>query len=271
MRTFKTWIIGIGLTTCMPLAHADSIPWGLNPALNDKVFVGLGAFLPKINGQVQLDSPNGGVGTVVDFQNLLGMSDQASAADGAIRVRLGERWRIEASYFQLTQSGDRAIDRDIHWGGIVYPINTELSSKMQFSDLRVSAGYSIFKTSDKELGVGLGLHVLGYKASIRSDTLGSESTDVLAPLPVLSVYGQFALDDQWSAGFRLDRLSLTYGQYSGGITVMGLDLLYQPFRHVGFGLGFRSMLLNFTDTGNKATVKLNQNIQGPALFLTVSF
>ena len=271
MRTFNAWAIAIGLTTCMPLAHADSIPWGLNAALNDTVFVELGGFFPDTSGQAQLDSTNAGVGTSVDFQSLLGMSSRASAADGAIRVRLSERWRIEGSYFQITQNGDKVIDRDISWGDSHYTVNTQLTSKLQFSDLRVSAGYSIFKTSDKELGVGLGLHVLGYKASIRSDTLGSESTDVLAPLPVLSVYGQFALDDQWSAGFRLDRLSLTYGQYSGGITVMGLDLLYQPFRHVGFGLGFRSMLLNFEDTGGKATVKLNQNIQGPALFLTVSF
>jgi len=271
MRTFKTWVIGIGLTTCMPLAHADSIPWGLNPALNDRVFVELGGFFPKMSGQAQLDSTNGGVGTSVDFQSLLGMSSRASAADGAIRVRLSERWRVEASYFQINQNGDKAIDREINWGDQVYPINTQLTSTLQFSDLRVSAGYSIFKTSDKEVGVGLGLHVLGYKASIRSQTLGSESTDVLAPLPILSFYGQFALDDQWSVSTRLDRFSLSYAQYSGGITVIGLDLLYQPFRHVGFGLGYRGMFMNFEDTGSTLTATLKQSLQGPGLFVTASF
>jgi len=271
MRTFKTWVIVIGLTTCMPLAHADSIPWGLNPALNDKVFVELGGFFPKTSGQAQLDSTNLGVGTNVDFQSLLGMSSRASAADGAIRVRLSERWRVEASYFQINQNGDKAIDREIKWGDHVYTINTKLTSTLQFSDLRVSAGYSIFKTSDKEVGVGLGLHVLGYKASIRSQALGSESTDVLAPLPILSFYGNFALDDQWSVGTRLDRFSLSYAQYSGGITAIGLDLLYQPFRHVGFGLGYRGMFMNFEDDGSKLTARLSQSLQGPGLFVTASF
>jgi hypothetical protein len=239
--------------------------------LNDKVFVQLGGFFPEVSSQAQLDSSSLGVGTSVDFQSLLGMSSRASAGDGALRVRLGERWRIEASYFQLTQNGDKAIDRNINWGDTTYPINTQLTSKLQFSDLRISAGYSIFKTSDKEVGAGLGLHVLGYKAEIRSTTLGSESTDVLAPLPVITVYGQFALDDQWSVSARLDRLSLTSGQYSGGITVMGLDLLYQPFRYVGFGLGYRSMFMNFEDTSGKLTARLNQSLQGPGLFLTASF
>lgn len=271
MRTFNAWAIAIGLTTCMPLAHADSIPWGLNAALNDTVFVELGGFFPDTSGQAQLDSTSLGVGTSVDFQSLLGMSSRASAADGSIRVRLSERWRIEASYFQINQNGDKSIDREIQWGGVVYPINTQLTSKLQFSDLRVSAGYSVFKTSDKEVGVGLGLHVLGYKADIRSVNLGSESTDVLAPLPVLSVYGQFALDDKWTIGARLDRLSLTYDQYSGGVTVMALNLLYQPFRHVGFGLGYRGMFMNFTETGSKLTATLNQSLQGPGLFLTASF
>ena len=90
------------------------------------------------------------------------------------------------------------------WGDIVYPINTQLTSKLQFSDLRISAGYSIFKTRNKEVGVGL-------------------------------------------------------------------DVRYHPFRHVGFGLGYRSMFMNFEDTGSKLTARLNQSLQGPGLFLTASF
>ena len=65
----------------------------------------------------------------------------------------------------------------------------QIDSKLNFSDFRTSVGYSFYKTSDKELGVGLGLHVLSYQASLSSTTLGTEGGNVLAPLPVVSLYG----------------------------------------------------------------------------------
>jgi len=70
---------------------------------------------------------------------------------------------------------------------------------------------------------------------------------------------------------RLDRFSLTVDQYSGGITVMGVDLLYQPFRHLGFGLGYHSLQVNFQATSGDFVGKFNQDLQGLALYLTASF
>ena len=97
---------------------------------------------------------------------------------------------------------------------------------------------------------------------------------MLAPLPVISIYGGFALNEQWSVSARLDEFSLTYQQYHGGITVLGLNLLYQPFRHVGFGIGYTGIFLNFSadSTGlGSFQGKLNQNVQGPSFYVTASF
>jgi hypothetical protein len=38
--------------------------------------------------------------------------------------------------------------------------------------------------------------------------------------------------------------------YHGGITVMNLNVLYQPFRHMGFGLGYTGLFLNFSATSS---------------------
>jgi hypothetical protein len=153
-------------------------------------------------------------------------------------------------------------------------VNAQVNSKLNFSDLRTSVGYSFYKTSDKELGVGLGLHWLWWQASLASQAQGTEGGDLLAPLPVLSFYGGFALNEQWSVGARLDFFSLTYEQYHGGITVLGVHLLYQPFRHVGFGVGYTGLFLNFqADSTGLGSLqgKLNQNLQGPSFYITASF
>ena len=275
MRVFKCALSIVVLGAGLPLAHADDIPWGINPNLNDEIFIGLGAFYAaKSSSTAQLNSQKLGVGTVVDFQNTLGMSSTAWGPNADFRWRMSERWRLEVSYYWITQSGSKGIDQDIQWGDVIYPVNTQVNSKLNFSDLRTSVGYSFYKTSDKELGVGLGLHWLWWQGSLSSMTQGTEGGNLLAPLPVLSLYGGFALDEQWSVGARLDEFSLTYQQYHGGITVLGLNLLYQPFRHVGFGIGYTALFLNFQadSTGlGSFQGKFNQNHQGPTFYLTASF
>jgi hypothetical protein len=211
---------------------------------------------------------------VVDFQNTLGMPDTAWGPDAEFRWRMSERWRLEVNYFWIGQTGTKTLDEDIKWGDVSYPAGTQVNSKYGFSDLRTSVGYSFYKTSDKELGIGLGLHVLTWQGSIGTPTQGTEGGNVLAPLPVISVYGGFALNEQWSVNARLDEFSLTYQQYHGGITVLGLNLLYQPFRHVGFGVGYTGIFLNFSATSSglgSFQGKLNQNVQGPSFYVTASF
>ena len=275
MRVLKSALLIVAFGACLPCARADDVPSGLNPALNDTLFIGLGTlYAAKTSSSAQLNSTKLGVGTVVDFQNALGMEDSAWGPSVDLRWRMSERWRLEASFYWLTQSGNKSTDRDIQWGDVVFPVNTQVSSKLNFQDVRTSVGYSFYKTNDKELGVGLGLHVLGYQASLSSLNQGTQGGRVLAPLPVLSLYGGFALNEQWAVGARLDEFSLTYEQYHGGITVLGLNLLYQPFRHVGFGVGYTGLFLNFSadSTGlGSFQGKYNQNLQGPSFYVTASF
>jgi hypothetical protein len=243
----------------------------LNPALRDRFFFGIGAYFPNTTTQAQLDSNTLGVGVNVDFERALGMDDSRTVPSAFGRWRLGERWRIEAEYFQINRSSTRVIDREIRWGDRVFPINAEVSSSFDFYDLRVSAGYSIFKRPDKEIGVGLGVHVAAYDASLSATAVGTQQEDVLAPLPVISVYGQFALTERWAVGGRLDRFSLEYDDYDGHLTSLGLDLTYQPFKHVGFGIGYRDLFIRMTATGDRRTLHFRQSFEGPLVFMNVSF
>ena len=134
------------------------------------------------------------------------------------RWRINQRWRIDAEFFQLNRTGERVIDRQIQWGDQTFAVNTSVASKFNFYDLRISGGYSFFRTPDKELGIGLGLHMAWYDVSLNGPSTNGDGQDVLAPLPVLSLYGQFALTDPWAVGARLDRFSLSYGKFSGSIS-----------------------------------------------------
>jgi len=243
----------------------------LHPALQDRWSFGAGIFFPQTTTQASLTSKSTGLGTSIDFEDTLGMKRSDTVPTVYGRWRINQRWRIDAEYFQLNRSSERMINRDINWGDQTFPANTSVSSKFDFSDLRISGGYSFFRTPDKEFGVGLGLHMAWYDVSLNGPTGSGEGQDVLAPLPVLSIYGNFALTDRWALGARLDRFSLEYDKFSGGLTNLALDLQYQPFRHVGFAFGYRGLFIRAEVEEDRVTGKFRQTFAGPMVSMNVSW
>jgi len=271
LKAFASAFTGYLLAVFAPQAFAEESAIPHHPALTDRFVIGVGAFIPKTSTSAQLNSTTLGAGTVIDFEQALGMETQKAVPDISVRYRISERWRLEAEYFELNRTGKRALDREIQWGDQVFPVNTQVNSVFDIADTRVSVGYSFFKTADKEVGASLGFHVVQYEASLTAAATGTQDGDVLAPLPVASLYGQFALTDRWALGARLDRFSLSYDQYSGDISSMAVDLLYQPFRHLGFGLSYRSLFIDFKSETSKWTGKVDQSFQGPLLSVYGSF
>jgi len=264
-------VIGLALGIGLSPAFAGEAAAPIHPVLHDRFYLGVGAFVPRMTTSAQLDSTKLGVGTNIDFEQALGMPARAVVPDFFARFRFAERWRIDAEYFAVDRSGSRTVDHDIQWGDHVFPANTQVSSRFNFSDARVSVGYSFFRTVDKELGAGFGFHVAKYRANLSGPAVGSEAGDALAPLPVLSAYGQFALTEEWAVGGRLDWFSMSYDHYDGSVSSMGVNLMYQPFRNVGFGFGYRSLFIALKHSRTDTTVQFDQSFRGPLLSMNASF
>ena len=270
MRTIQVGVIALALSFFGPTTvHAEDAP--IHPALHDSFYFALGAFVPKTTTSAQLDSSTLGAGANIDFERALGITNQKTVPDAFARWRITDRWRVEAEYFLLTRSGNKVLQQDIQWGDRVFTVGTQVQSMFNFADVRVSGGYSFFRTPDKELGVGLGFHVASYNVALSAASVGDEAKKVTAPLPVLSAYGQFALTQTWAVGARLDRFVITYDKYYGNLTSMAVDVNYQPFRHVGFGLAYRSLFIILEAKGDTLTAKFAQTFQGPLLYMNASF
>ncbi len=122
------------------------------------------------------------------------------------------------------------------------------------------------------MGVALGFHVTDVDAGLStSGGAVDEGGDVLAPLPVLSLYGQVALTDTWVLDGRLDAFRLEYDPYKGRVFSLGLDALYQPWDHFGFGFGWRTLHFALSAEGSDWEGEISSDFQGPIAFVTVSF
>jgi hypothetical protein len=259
----------LGLALLAPAHAEDAIPD--NPVLRDRFFFALGGYLPTASTDVRLDSPTLGVGANVNFEDTLGLDERDLTPQFLARWRFTERWRMELEYFRLDRSGVRTLDGSLQIGDKVYSVNEELNSEFNIGVTRVSFGYSFFKAQDKELGIGIGAHVTDIEASVNGSIVGTEGADATAPLPVLSLYSQFALTDRWSVGMRFDYFALEVDQYEGEITSIGLDLQYQPFRHVGFGIGIRTLDVQLEAEEEDFRGKVESRFNGPIFYVNASF
>jgi hypothetical protein len=277
MHTTRSWLTAatlvLGMTAAFTAAAApaetETIP--SHPLFSDRFIFELGGFYARSSTQASLSTAGGGGGVIVDFEDAFGLDERKLTTIGGFTWRMTERWRLEVEYFGLNRSATRTLANNVDWGS-GFTSGTTVDASFNFYDTRVSAGYSFFKRRDKELGIGLGLHVAGIKASVASTSGGTaEAADVLAPLPVLNLYGMFALTDEWAVRMRMDWLSLSYGDYTGDIRNTAIDVLYQPFRHVGFGLGMRGLILDVKIEDPGWTGRARTAYTGPAAFMTVSF
>jgi hypothetical protein len=240
--------------------------------MTDRFFIGGGALWADSNVQASLNSTGGlGVGSLIDFEDNLGLEETNIIGTFMFRMRLSGRWHLEAEYFKLDRDNERQSTRTIDWGDLNIPVNTTARATFNLEDARVSVGYSFFRTKDKEIGIGLGAHWTWLEAGLSTRNFGSQAAKESAPLPVITLYARVALTDRWLLGLRFDRLSLDTGDVKGDVFSSGLDFVYQPWRHFNFGIGYRAINFQISSTSEdwRGEAQIQQN--GPVLFIATTF
>jgi hypothetical protein len=251
------------------LPAAEVIP--RHALLNDRLRVSLGGFYAYTNTAARYNTNTGGVGVDVNFQDALGLSNRKLVGEAGLYWRFGERWHLGVDYFNINRSGTRTLSQDVTWGGQTFPVGTDVNTQSRISDLRTGVGYSFFRRSDKEVGLGVGVHWTGLKFSLDASGVGAEAANVTAPLPVVFMYSNVALTDTWAMSTRLDWLSLNYGNYSGNIRALAFDFIYQPYTHVAFGMGWHAMLLDLGVNRPDSRIQYGLGLQGLAANVAYSF
>ena len=242
-----------------------------HPLLTDKYSFEIGAYYARSSTSASLAPSGGGVGAVVDFEDTFGLDERKTIPSASFMWRITNTWRLDVDYFQLDRSATRTLANQVEWGDDVFPVGATVNASYDFKDIRVAAVYSFFKRQDKEVGIGLGAHVASIKASVESQGIGEQSSSVTAPLPVVTLFGAFALTNEWAVRVRADWLSMSYDIYSGDIRSTAIDVVYQPFRNFAFGLGIRNLVVDVDIDASDWHGKARTTFTGPAAFVRVSF
>ncbi|MEP4147633.1 MAG: hypothetical protein ABJL54_10450 [Halioglobus sp.] len=236
------------------IAEDDGRYYGLEP--REKFEIRLGAFLADdYDTSLRLDSNRFILGGLIDFEDDLNLdaNDSAWRVDGF--YRFNERHRMSFNVYSSRRDGKTSIDRGLSIGapgglpGFEFPLNAQVSSKMDYDLVRLGYDYSFINRRKFEAMVGTGVNFrhldveAAYQINVgdrkRGQAFGAEEW---LPLPVVGMGGRWNFTDKLQANIRFDLFYLQFDNYEGYYQEALLNLEHNTFEHFGFGLG-----LNFGD------------------------
>ena len=248
--------------------------------VEDRYWLQVLAFRPSINTTAQIGNPNLPIdGTPIDFEQDLGMADTEWLPDVLLGARLGSRFRVELEWYQLNRTATTVLAKEIVWDDTTYRAGANVDSKFKTTIYRGAIGYSFIKRPTWEVGADIGLHATNFFASVEGQgfinntvtSIRAERKDAWVPLPTIGGFVGWNISPMFSVNARVDWLSLTVGDYSGGITDVWGAVNARVSRHVGLGAGWRYTNYHVDVTKNDWEGYLRYKYNGPAFFLTLAF
>lgn len=248
-----------------------------HPFLTDKFNIGVGLFWPNKSATVRVD------GTFpeeeFDFDEALGFDDYETTPSLIARWRFGEKWSVFGQYWSTDSSNGAELTEDIEWEDVVFKEGTFAKGGLESKLARVFFGRTFSTGPQHEFGAGAGLHWMEIDIFIEGeiiiddDSTGfhRESVDAGFPLPNIGAWYLYSWSPKWIFQARLDWLSVSIGDYSGGLWNAQTGIHWQTFKNIGFGLYYNGFTLDLDVDKNDWHGKAEFTQQGPYLALTATW
>jgi hypothetical protein len=244
----------------------------------EKFGIQAGYFLSAVDSGVRLGT---GLGVDIDVEDLLGLDSSSSVFRvGALwRFTENRRHRLDFSWFSLNRDGTRRVLEDFSFENkdgetIVVNAGTTVDAFFDVDLYQLAYSYSFLQDDRLDLAGLIGVYVAPIDVGLAVSGLVNEqgSADFTAPLPVLGLRMDIALTPRWFIRTGAQAFYLEYKRFTGSILKVNAALEYNPWEHVGIGLGFDTMRINVEAEdedwpGIDLNGKVNFNYAGLQLYL----
>ena len=68
----------------------------------------------------------------------------------------------------MSRDNSTTFDRDIEWGGDVYPVDAKVDAEFSFTVIEVAYEYSFLRRDNYELDASIGLHYTDLSSSLKA-------------------------------------------------------------------------------------------------------
>jgi hypothetical protein len=238
-------------------------------AFPDRFMLRLGGYtVHNADTIVRLDLNNLPIGTYIDFHDTLNGDTRATVSwiDGI--YRFNDRHGLGFSWYELRFTGSTVLGQDIVWGGVTFPLSTQVDSELKFDVYKLNYRYSVYHNDKVELGASLGLHIMRASASINAYEINLTQSDaVTAPLPVFGLFASYNFTPRFSAFYGYESFFIDYQDKArGGMEDFLIGLEYRLFRHFSLGAAYSRFSLNLQLKGDNKTLYVDNGWNGGMLY-----
>jgi len=240
----RSMLLGAIMLLCAPplLAQAEAPDREFHPLLTDDFTFSGGVFFPSKDFKLRVDGSL--PGDLIDFEQEADAKDSESTGSFNLHWRFGDKWSVAGQYWTIGSGAQWLLEEDFDWEELVFKEGTFAEIGLDLTTYRLFFGRKIYTAPGHEFGAGIGAHWLEIEAFIAGqviveDLLDTEfrrsSVSAEAPLPNIGAWYTYSWSPRWALTTRLDWLSASVGDYSGGLINAQAGVHYQLAKHVGLG------------------------------------
>jgi len=232
----------------------------------------LGAFITNRNTNARVDPSNGGNGSDVDLESDLGLDSSTSVGRFGGDFWLSRRQRLDVSYFDLSRTANRKLDKTINWGDQTFQINTTLTTDNSLTIGKIDYTFAFLNKDRGYLGFTAGLYVASTKFALSEPTLGKfETSSLTAPLPVIGLRGEYAFAKHWNLRGASQWFGITTNDVSGRLTDTYVGVDYGFGKRMFVGLAYDTVSMKIDATKANLSGSLDWGYDGWLAYFKVDF
>ena len=240
---------------------------------HDKRFLVWGrGFFASGDTAIRVDSQTLGLaGTLLDFENDLGIDDNKTLPIIGVQWRFAKRHALDLAYFELNRGGHLIINEQIRWDDFVFPISAEVSSFFDTRVTRLTYRYSLVSNPKSEFAIGGGIHWTDMEAGIGELSIGSTKVETGQPLPMLTLAYTASLSPKWSLQLLGEWFDFDFVGLDGALWHADAAVVWHTWEQVGFSIGYNFFKLDFGVGDADFRGLFDYTYQGPFLGVEIGF
>jgi hypothetical protein len=206
-----------------------------------------GWYFPIQDTNVRLDGTGPfGLGAELDLEDDLDLKEDVSSYRIDAEWRFFDRHRLNFSFFDLSREATTTLKRDINIpGDPPFLTGFTVESLWDWKVYAFSYTWSFLQTNKYEVGLNIGAQITDIAIGIRTlNGLVSELEAVTAPLPVFGLTGAYAFTQKLILRSNAGFFYLKIDDFKGSLINFDLDLEYNMWKYMGFGIGYNFFRLD---------------------------
>jgi len=201
----------------------------------------VGGYLAAVDTTIDVVGENG-VGADFDLEDLLGLDTSVFSVRIEASVAMAQRHRLHFNFFDLSRTAEKTLGRDVEFDGSVYPIGTDVSSRMSLQMFDLTYGYSFVQDSRVDMAVTFGIHGMRTALKLDASSAGIEEEErFFLPIPLPGLRMDIAITPSVWLRQRIELLWIGTETFSGLMTDFAIGVEWAAFDHLAIGLGFNSV------------------------------